>query len=201
MCFDICNYICLDTSDHFSVFTFLNILYFSSTLVLTTSCRRSLYTFYSNVIFCHFHEDFYWWVTPKSFIIEISPWYMLLMGPNVFPLNSGHWKKNPKITNICQRVTERGPSLWIVGGGGHLWRHIGFWKMLKGDFVHVMHEAAESSEEKNISGCLTILTKIINNRHPVSFALSCICFCFVRGPSWCHNATGTFPAKTLKWMV
>ena len=37
LCFDICNTICLDTSDHFFGFTFLNILCFSSTLVLTSS--------------------------------------------------------------------------------------------------------------------------------------------------------------------
>ena len=46
----------------------------------------------------------------------------------------------------------------------------------RADFVHVMSEAADSSEEKTISGCLTILTNIVNNRHPVSFALFCICF-------------------------
>ena len=42
-------------------------------------------------------------------------------------------EKDPKITNICQGVAERGPSLWIVEAGGHLGRHLGFWKMLKGE--------------------------------------------------------------------
>ena len=49
LCFDICNYICHDTS--FFGFTFLNIFIFSSTLVLTFSYRRNLYTFYY----------IYWW--------------------------------------------------------------------------------------------------------------------------------------------
>ena len=42
-------------------------------------------------------------------------------------------EKDPKITNICQGVAERGPSLWIVESGGHLGRHLGFWIMLKGE--------------------------------------------------------------------
>ena len=36
-CFDICNYICLDTSDHFSVFPASVFFIFSSTLVLSSS--------------------------------------------------------------------------------------------------------------------------------------------------------------------
>ena len=47
LCFDICNYICLDTSDHFSVLPSAIFFIFSSNLVLTSSYRRSLYTFYS----------------------------------------------------------------------------------------------------------------------------------------------------------
>ena len=46
LCFDIYNYICLDTSDHFSVLPSWIFFIFSSTLVLTSSCRRSLFTFY-----------------------------------------------------------------------------------------------------------------------------------------------------------
>ena len=46
LCFDICNYICLDTSDHFSVLPSSIFFIFSSTLVLTSSYRCSLYTFY-----------------------------------------------------------------------------------------------------------------------------------------------------------
>ena len=37
LCFDICNYICLDTSDHFSVLPSKIFFIFSSTLVLTSS--------------------------------------------------------------------------------------------------------------------------------------------------------------------
>ena len=37
LCFDICNYICLDTSDHFSVLTSWIFFIFSNTLVLTSS--------------------------------------------------------------------------------------------------------------------------------------------------------------------
>ena len=56
-----------------------------------------------NVILCHFHfhENFHCWVTPKCFIIEISPWYTLFIVPNVFPLNSGHRKTYEK-TQISQ---------------------------------------------------------------------------------------------------
>ena len=46
LCFDICNYICHDTSYHFSVLPSYIFFIFSSTLVLTFSYRRSLYTFY-----------------------------------------------------------------------------------------------------------------------------------------------------------
>ena len=46
LCLDICNYICLDTSDHFSVFTFLNIRYFFKYSCTNIFHRRSLYTFY-----------------------------------------------------------------------------------------------------------------------------------------------------------
>ena len=37
LCFDICNYICLDTSDHFSALPSYIFFIFSSTLVLTSS--------------------------------------------------------------------------------------------------------------------------------------------------------------------
>ena len=37
LCFDICNYICLDTSDHFRFYLLKYSLFFSSTLVLTSS--------------------------------------------------------------------------------------------------------------------------------------------------------------------
>ena len=50
-CFDICNYICLDTSDHFAAVPSEIFFIFSSTLVLTSSYRRSLYAFYW--ISCH----------------------------------------------------------------------------------------------------------------------------------------------------
>ena len=46
LCFDICNYICHETSYHFSVLPSKIFFIFSSTLVLTFSYRRSLYTFY-----------------------------------------------------------------------------------------------------------------------------------------------------------
>ena len=47
--FDICNYICLDKSDHFFGFTFLNILYFFKYSCTNIFHRRSLYTFYKDV--------------------------------------------------------------------------------------------------------------------------------------------------------
>ena len=49
LCFDICNYICHDTSDHFSALPSEIFFIFSSTLVLTSSYRRSLYTFYKSI--------------------------------------------------------------------------------------------------------------------------------------------------------
>ena len=51
-----------------------------------------------NDIFCHFQKYFHWWVTPNCGIIEISPCYMPVMVPNVFPWNPGPGKtyKRPK---------------------------------------------------------------------------------------------------------
>ena len=46
LCFDIRIYICLDTSDHFFSFTFLNIIYFVKYSCTNIFHRRSLYTFY-----------------------------------------------------------------------------------------------------------------------------------------------------------
>ena len=55
-----------------------------------TLTRQTRLFQFINIIFCHFHEDTHCWMTQKCFIIEISPWYMLYMVPNVFPLNPGH---------------------------------------------------------------------------------------------------------------
>ena len=47
LCFGICSYICLDTSNSFFGFTFLNILYFCKYSCTNIFHRRSLYTFYA----------------------------------------------------------------------------------------------------------------------------------------------------------
>ena len=109
-----------------------------------------------NAIFCHFHEDFYWWVTPKSFIIEISLWYMLVMVPNIFSLNPEHRK-------IYEKTQRSQPSLKGLRKEVHHCESLKLADILdfekcsrvrsihQADFVYVMSEAAESSEKKTIS--------------------------------------------------
>ena len=37
--------------------------------------------------------------------------------------------RHPRVTKIYKGIAERGPSLWTLGTGGHLGRHLGFSKM------------------------------------------------------------------------
>ena len=110
--------------------------------------------------FCHFHEDFHWSVTPKSFIIEISLWYMLFMVPNVFPLNPGHWKtykKTQRSQTSVKGLRKEVLHCESLKLAAILDAILDFEKCSRvssihqADFVYVMSEAAEPSEKKTIS--------------------------------------------------
>ena len=110
-----------------------------------------------NVIFCHFHEDFHWRMTPKSFKIEISPWYMLFMVPNVFPLNPGQratYKKTQRSHTSVKGVRKEVHHSESLKLAAILDAILDFEKCSRmtsihqADFVYVMSEAEESCEKK-----------------------------------------------------
>ena len=113
-----------------------------------------------NVIFCHFHEDFHWWVTLKSLKIEISPWYKLFIVPNVFPLTPGHrktYKKTQRSQTSVKGLRKEVHHCESLKLAAILDAILDFEKCSRmrsihqADFVYVISEAAESSEKKTIS--------------------------------------------------
>ena len=112
--------------------------------------------------FCMSHRYSY-----KSNHIEISLWYMLVMVPNVFPLNPGH-RKTYKKTHRSQtsvrglrKVVHNCELLKLVA---ILDAILDFQKCSRvswihpADFVYVMSEAAESSEKKLYQSAQGMLT-------------------------------------------
>ena len=92
-------------------------------------------------------------MTPKSFIIEISPWYMLFMVPNVFPLNPGHWKtykKTQRSQTSVKGLRKEVLHCESLKLAAILNAILDFEKCSRvssihqADFVYVMSEAAES---------------------------------------------------------
>ena len=111
-------------------------------------------------VFCHFHDDFHWWVPPKSFTIQISPWYMLFMVPNVFPLKPGHkqtYIKTQRPQTSVKGLRKEVHHCESLKLAAILDAILDFEKCSRvssihqADFVYVMSEAAESSEKKTIS--------------------------------------------------
>ena len=78
-------------------------IYFPDFVCHTVTLARQTRLFQSiNVIFWQVWQYFHWRATPKWFMIKVSPWYMPLMFPKVFPLNLGPRKSYKK--------TQRSPK-------------------------------------------------------------------------------------------